>query len=161
MINRRHILKVLAAGSIMAGTGAAHRSLAARRPNPVNTLDSPSGAAIKGYDPVAYFVAGKPTPGKPEHAATFNGATWLFSSAENKSLFEQSPEKYVPAYGGYCAYGTSRGYLVKIEPEAWSIRNGRLYLNYDLGVRKQWERNPSTYIEAADKNWPRLVKSNP
>lgn len=125
--------------------------------DPVNKLDSKSGAAIKGYDPVAYFVQGKPVAGKEEFAVTRDGARWLFSSAENKALFEQDPAKYTPAYGGYCAYGVAAGYLVKIEPDAWSIRDGKLYLNYDKSVQKQWERNPAQQIKSADANWPKLI----
>ncbi len=84
------------------------------------------------------------------------GATWYFASAEHKALFAADPERYLPAYGGFCAYGTSRGYLVKIEPEAWSIVDGKLYLNYDLGVRTTWLRDRAKYIGRADRNWPRL-----
>lgn len=125
--------------------------------DPVNKLDSKSGAAIKGYDPVAYFAQGRPIPGQQNHSITRDGARWLFSSAENKALFEQDPAKYVPAYGGYCAYGVAAGYLVKIEPDAWSIRDGKLYLNYDKSVQKQWEKDPASQIKAADANWPRLI----
>jgi YHS domain-containing protein len=123
----------------------------------VNTLDSESGVAIKGYDPVAYFKEGAPHKGKPEFTADYKGATWRFASAENKALFAADPEKYAPAYGGYCAFGVSQGYLVKIEPEAFSIRDGRLYLNYDRSVKAKWLKQPDDYIHAADKNWPGLI----
>ncbi|WID99527.1 YHS domain-containing (seleno)protein [Bosea vestrisii] len=83
---------------------------------------------------------------------------WRFISAEHKMLFEAEPQRYLPAYGGFCAYGTSRGYLVKIEPEAWSIVDGRLYLNYDLGVRKTWLAKTQAYIAQADANWPSLAR---
>jgi YHS domain-containing protein len=124
---------------------------------PVNTIGSPDGLAIRGYDPVAYFRDGGPRLGKPEFSARYGGATWRFASAEHKALFDAEPERYLPAYGGFCAYGTSRGYLVKIEPEAWSIVNGRLYLNYDLGVRATWLDRKATYIARAGGNWPRLT----
>ncbi len=125
--------------------------------HPVNTLGAPAdNVAIRGYDPVAYFREGKPHQGSPEFAAQHDGATWWFASAEDKALFEADPEKYMPAFGGFCAYGTSRGYLVKIEPEAWSIVDGRLYLNYDLGVRDTWAKDPKGYIAKAQANWPRL-----
>lgn len=125
---------------------------------PVNTLGSPDGLAIRGYDPVAYFRDGGPRLGKSEFSARHGGAVWRFVSAEHKTLFEAAPERYLPAYGGFCAYGTSRGYLVKIEPEAWSIVDGRLYLNYDLGVRKTWLGRTKTYIARADGTWPRLTE---
>jgi YHS domain-containing protein len=124
---------------------------------PINTLGSSDGVAIRGYDPVAYFRDSGPRPGKPEFSVRHGGAVWRFASAEHKALFEADPERYLPAYGGFCAYGTSRGYLVKIEPDAWSIVDGRLYLNYDLGVRETWARRTKTYIARADGNWPRLT----
>ena len=129
----------------------------AEAPAPVNTLGSPDGVAIRGYDPVAYFRDGRPRQGKPEFTARHGGASWRFASAEHKALFEADPERYLPAYGGFCAYGTSRGYLVKMEPEAWSFVDGRLYLNYDLGVRKTWLERAKAYIARADGNWPRLT----
>ena len=130
-------------------------------PKPVNTLGAPAdNVAIRGYDPVAYFVDGGPRQGKPEFAVQHDGATWWFASPEDKALFEADPEKYMPAFGGFCAYGTSRGYLVKIEPEAWSIVDGRLYLNYDLGVRDTWLKDTGHYIDLAKANWPKLDKSD-
>ncbi len=139
---------------------AAASDAAAEAPRPVNTLGSQDGLAIRGYDPVAYFRDGGPRLGRPEFASRHGGATWRFASAEHKALFEADPERYLPAYGGFCAYGTSRGYLVKIEPEAWSIVGGRLYLNYDLGVRASWLGRTKTYIARADGNWPRLTAKN-
>lgn len=125
----------------------------------INTLGS-EGVAIKGYDPVAYFTEGAPHKGKPEFAVTHGGAKWYFASAENKAKFEADPEKYIPAYGGYCAYGVAQGYLVKIEPDAWAIRNGKLYLNYDKSIQTKWAASPGEYIREADKQWPGLVAKN-
>lgn len=151
MLDRRSFIGLAAAALVTAGGAGAETS------RPVNTLGSADGVAIRGYDPVAYFRDGGPRPGKPEFAVRHGGATWYFASAEHKALFEADPERYLPAYGGFCAYGTSRGYLVKVEPEAWSIVEGRLYLNYDLGVRETWARRTKTYIARADGNWPRLM----
>lgn len=150
MLDRRAFL-----GCAM-GTLAAAGSASADTSRPVNTLGSPDGLAIRGYDPVAYFRDGGPVPGRPEFAVRHGGALWRFASAGHKALFEADPERYLPAYGGFCAYGTSRGYLVKIEPEAWSIVDGRLYLNYDLDVRKTWLGRTKAHIARADGNWPRL-----
>lgn len=157
MPTRRTATGSLAALAALFAAGLSGLIGPASAADPVNKLDSKSGAAIKGYDPVAYFVQGKPVAGKEEHAVTRDGARWLFSSAENKALFEQDPAKYTPAYGGYCAYGVAAGYLVKIEPDAWAIRDGKLYLNYDKSVQKQWERNPAQQIKSADANWPKLI----
>ncbi|WP_439495022.1 YHS domain-containing (seleno)protein [Bosea sp. (in: a-proteobacteria)] len=150
MLDRRDFI-MLAAAALAAPT------VRADMPRPVNTLGSPDRLAIRGYDPVAYFRDGGPRLGKPEFAVSHGGATWRFASAEHKALFEADPQRYLPAYGGFCAYGTSRGYLVKIEPEAWSIIDGKLYLNYDLGVRKTWLAKTQAYITRADANWPNLT----
>ncbi len=124
---------------------------------PVNTLGSNEGVAIRGYDPVAYFTEGAPRKGKSEHSVEREGVTWLFASAENKTLFDANPEKYTPVYGGYCAYGVAQGYLVKIEPDAWAVRDGKLYLNYDKSVQKTWSEKPDAFIEEANHKWPDLI----
>jgi YHS domain-containing protein len=122
----------------------------------INTIGSP-GIAIKGYDPVAYFEQGGPQKGKSKFTVVHQKARWRFASAENKAKFEANPAKYLPAYGGYCAYGVSQGYLVKIDPNAWSIRDGQLYLNYDKSVQRQWEKRPERYIAKANTRWPKLI----
>jgi YHS domain-containing protein len=109
--------------------------------------------AIGGYDPVAYFTQSKPMKGMPTISLDWKGATWHFASEENRQLFSQNPEKYAPAYGGWCAYGWSRGYPANTKPEAWSIVDGKLYLNYDLKVRQLWNEKQAMLIEAANKNF--------
>lgn len=153
MLDRRSFIYLAAVVLVPGLVGAEAWSDA---PRPVNTLDSTEELAIRGYDPVAYFRDGGPRLGKPEFSVRHGGAIWRFASAEHKALFEAEPKRYLPAYGGFCAYGTSRGYLVKIEPEAWSIVDGKLYLNYDLGVRETWARRTKTYIARAEATWPRL-----
>lgn len=122
----------------------------------INTIGSP-GVAIKGYDPVAHFEQGGPRKGKSEHSLKHKGVTWRFASAENKAKFEANPAKYTPVYGGYCAYGVSQGYLVKIEGNAWAIRGGKLYLNYNRGIQHKWSRRPQSYIKRANARWPKLI----
>jgi len=122
----------------------------------VNTLGT-DGVAIKGYDPVAYFTDGEPREGRPEFTVEHRGAKWQFASAEHQALFEADPEKYTPAYGGYCAYGVAQDALVKIEPDAWSIRDGKLYLNFDQNIQKKWSEKPGEYITLADSKWPGLT----
>lgn len=115
--------------------------------------------AVSGYDPVAYFKSSKPVKGKDEYKFEYQGATWLFSSAENLSLFKASPDKYAPQYGGYCAYAVgAKNDLVSADPEVWKIVNGKLYLNYDKDVQKIWEQDIPGYIEKANANWPGLSK---
>ena len=116
------------------------------------------GVAINGYDPVAYFREGAPVEGLPEFTARWKRVTWQFSSAENRDLFMASPEDYAPQYGGYCAYAVSRGYIASTVPEAWTIFEGKLYLNFSLGVRDTWRRDMEANIAKADANWPGVLE---
>ena len=114
------------------------------------------GLAIRGYDPVAYFQQGAPVKGSAEFQKQWMEATWLFSSAANRDLFSADPDKYAPRYGGYCAYAVSEGHTASIDPEAWRIIDGKLYLNYSKGVQKKWEKDAGARIQRADKNWSAL-----
>jgi YHS domain-containing protein len=114
---------------------------------------TPNGKAISGYDPVAYFKKEKPVKGLPEYKYEWRGATWNFSTHENQQLFASNPEKYAPRYGGYCAYGMSNGYKAATDPEAWSIVDGKLYLNYNMDVREEWFAEKLIRIIKADQNW--------
>ena len=116
------------------------------------------GLAIKGYDPVAYFEEGKPVEGRPEHALSWMGAAWRFASAKNKEAFQADPRRYAPQYGGYCAWAVSQGYTADIDPGAWKVVNGKLYLNYNLDVQKNWAKDIPGHIARADKNWPEVLK---
>ena len=131
---------------------------------PVNTLkrglisDTVTGVAINGYDTVAYFTDKKAVKGSDAHAFSWNGANWKFASKEHLDLFKASPEKYAPQYGGYCAYGVSQGYLVSIEPEQFTVLDGKLYLNYDAGVQKKWTKDIKGYNQVADGKISDLLK---
>jgi YHS domain-containing protein len=116
------------------------------------------GVAIKGYDPVAYFTEKMPVKGSSDHELSWKGAKWHFASANNLEIFRSDPERYAPRYGGYCAYGVANNYLVKIDPDAWTVHEGKLYLNYSLKVREQWKEDIPGFIEKADRNWPGLVE---
>jgi len=124
---------------------------------PVNTNKSPLGVAIGGADPVAYFSAGRFVEGSREFAADWNGASWRFASAANRQRFLAEPERYAPRYGGYCAYAVAHNYTAKIDPEAWSIVEDRLYLNYNKKVRARWSKKQGEFIEQANQNWPGLL----
>ena len=113
--------------------------------------------AINGYDPVAYFTASKPVQGDAAHSADHNGATWLFSSAENKAAFEADPAKYAPQFGGYCAYAVSKGYTAPTDPNAWSVYEGKLYLNYSLRARDLWSEDVPGNITKGNANWPAVL----
>ena len=116
------------------------------------------GLAIRGYDPVAYYQQSAPVKGSSQFSYQWGGATWLFSSAENRDRFQAEPEHYAPQYGGYCAYAVSKGRTASIDPEAWKIADGRLYLNHSKGVQKKWEQDVPGNIVKADRNWPELHK---
>lgn len=120
-------------------------------------ISTNAGIAVEGYDVVAYFVAGEPQQGSSDHATEWGGATWYFASAENLALFRSDPERYAPRFGGYCAWAVARGYAVGIDPRAWTIHEGRLYLNASLGVRRRFERDLPGFIQAAERNWPGLA----
>lgn len=124
--------------------------------DPVSTglFDS---VAVKGYDPVAYFEAGTPTKGSKKIAHTWNGAEWRFASTENRDLFVADPEAYAPQFGGYCAWAVSQGYTAGIDPEAWKIVDGKLYLNYSKKVQAKWEADIPGFIRSAEGHWPKLL----
>ena len=130
---------------------------------PVNTLKNSlfggrTDTAINGYDPVAYFTVGKPVKGQDGLVTEWMGAKWKFSSQANLDLFKANPEKYAPQYGGYCAYGVTRGYLVKVEPDQFTVRDGKLYLNFDADVQSTWLKDPAGYIKDADNKYLALLK---
>lgn len=116
-----------------------------------------NGIAIKGYDPVAFFTQNQPIKGRPEFESKYNGAGYLFASAEDKAMFDANPAKYEPQFGGFCAYGASQGHTAPIKIEAWQIVNGRLLMQYDLGVKKDFNKDQQSNLQKADKNWPGIV----
>lgn len=114
--------------------------------------------AIRGYDPVAYFTEGRPVKGSGDHVYEWNGAQWRFSSAEHLETFKSAPEKYAPAYGGYCAWAVAtQKEKAPTDPDAWSIVDGRLFLNYDKNIQAQWNLDRPGLIKAGDENWPEVV----
>lgn len=114
--------------------------------------------AIGGYDPVAYFTESKPVKGTAALKYNWQGADWHFASRQNLDAFKADPEKYAPQYGGYCAYGTSQGYKAPTEPDAWTLVNDKLYLNYNQKVKETWSKDQAGYIKKADANWPAVAK---
>ena len=116
------------------------------------------GLAIKGYDPVAYHKNNRPVKGSDNYELEWKGAKWRFASAETRQLFEADPEKYAPRYGGYCAWAVSQGYTAGVDPEnAWSIVDGKLYLNYNVDIKAKWEMDIPGHIQKADANWPGVL----
>jgi hypothetical protein len=139
---------VVFAGVLLASTAFAQKA----------EIYSDRSGAIRGYDPVAYFAAGRPLKGSPQFTHQWRGATWHFATAENRDAFAAAPDKFAPQYGGYCAYGVANNYAVPIDPAAWSIVDGKLYLNYSLSVRNDWNKDIPGHIRKADTNWPHVLK---
>lgn len=117
------------------------------------------GVAIRGYDPVAYFTEHRPVRGNAAFHHAWHGATWRFASAAHRDLFAAHPERYAPAYGGFCAWAVSEGSTASIDPEAWRIVDGRLFLNYSRSIQRRWEADMPARISRADTNWPAIERS--
>ena len=111
-----------------------------------------------GYDVLTFF-AGTPAPGIDAYTYTWKNTEWRFTNQENMDSFIANPEKYAPAYGGYCAWAIGhKNALFKGDPKYWSVRDGRLYLNYNKGVKKKWLKNPDGFIVKGDQNWLTILK---
>jgi YHS domain-containing protein len=116
------------------------------------------GAALDGHDPVAYFTAGSAVKGSPDLKAEYQGSSFHFASEANRDAFKADPARYAPQYGGFCAFGMARGYKAKTDPAAFTIVDGKLYLNYNTDVQARWSAEVPGYIAKADENWPEVAK---
>ncbi len=117
---------------------------------------STSDGAIKGYDPVAYFLSGKPVKGDSKFTFHWNDADWHFSSQKNLDAFKATPEKYAPQFGGYCAYGVSDNHKAPTDTNAWTIVDDKLYFNYNADVKVLWSKDQSARIKKANELWPAI-----
>ena len=117
-----------------------------------------NGEALQGYDPVAYFESNKPIKGDKEISTTYNGAVYHFSSEKNKETFLKKPAQYEPQFGGYCAYGVSKNHNSPTDPQAFTIVDDKLYLNYNLKVKELWSKDREERIKKANENWKELSK---
>ncbi len=150
-------LSIMALVAILSGVWSGSAEAGAR----VNTGYF-GGVAIVGYDPVAYFTEARAVKGSPEFSHEFLGETWLFASAANRDAFAADPVAYAPQYGGYCAgevlyADVSSGITTNVEPRAWRIIDGKLYLFYDLGYAEYFEKNAKDLVAKADGNWPTVL----
>ncbi|MEL6644802.1 MAG: YHS domain-containing (seleno)protein [Pseudomonadota bacterium] len=152
MITRRHALGLIAAVPATA-------VLATRVKAATPQTYAENGIAIDGTDPVAYFTEGGPVAGDPGITLDWNGATWRFSTADNRAMFEADPEAFAPQYGGYCAFAVSQGYTASTVPQAWTIHDNKLYLNFSRSVRRRWERDIPGHVAKANANWPAVLNS--
>ena len=116
------------------------------------------GMAINGYDPVSYLEHITAVEGKDEFTFDWMGATWKFSSQDNLNKFMASPEDYAPQYGGYCAYAVAKGYTATTDPDAFTVHEGKLYLNYSQWVSRLWRLQMNRFIKQGDENWPGVLE---
>lgn len=125
---------------------------------PYATLRTPEGEELMllGHDPVAYFTQGKPMRGDPRHKVSLPDRTYYFASAENKKLFEASPAKYEPQYGGFCSNGAPFGIKLGSDPTEWEIIDGRLFIFGDIVGHSKWRLDPQFNIKHADQMWPEV-----
>lgn len=112
---------------------------------------------LGGYCPVAYFKADKPLMGSAEFASEYNGKTYYLVNAGAKELFDANPEKFLPEYDGYCAYGMTKGKKFPVDPTVYSVVDGKLYLNKNADVGKLWVKDTQNYIKTADMKWAELM----
>ena len=112
-----------------------------------------STTGVQGYDLVSYQNSKRPIRGNGHFLSVVDGVTYLFANAENKRRFDRNPDKYLPAYGGYCAFGAAHGGKSDVDPEVWDIVDGKLYLMVSSGTKVIWTKKKMTYIEMANRAW--------
>lgn len=115
--------------------------------------DTHSGIAIRGYDPVSYFVSNTPQIGSEDFQYEWNKAKWYFASAENKNSFVSNPEKYAPQFGGYCGFAVSTGFSASADPATFKIREGKLYLFNNQEVIAEAQKGGQEFWSTAESNW--------
>ncbi|WP_108814281.1 YHS domain-containing (seleno)protein [Loktanella sp. Alg231-35] len=149
-ITRRHLLTLAIAAPAVAAFAP---SAMAATPD----IYAEDGIAIDGTDAVAYFTEGAPIAGDEAITFDYMGATWRFASEENRDMFAADPAAYAPQYGGYCAFAVSKGATAPTAPDAWTIVDDKLYLNFSTSVRERWRQDIPGNIAAADANWPGVL----
>ncbi len=154
MFNRRRALFLLIPVPLVLGVGGWF-AFGGGGPQAATTINTGSdNVAIRGYDPVAYFELSAPKKGDPNIAHRWSDAIWQFSSKAHRDMFAREPERFAPSYGGYCAMGMADGFIANIDPEAWAIVDGRLYLSRNKKLMEErWRPDPSEQIARADANW--------
>lgn len=126
--------------------------------NAAESVYQARGLAIKGFDTVSYFTQGEPVKGDKAFSAEYKGATWLFASAENRDLFKADPAKYAPQYNGYCAYAMGAyGKTVKVDPKIYTIKDDKLYLNFNKKIGERFNEDIDNFISVGDDNWSKII----
>ena len=150
--------KVKWAGATLAAISVVLVSISALAQRSSAPLNRGRGdLAVQGYDVVAYATEAAAIRGRAEFESRWNGAVWRFASAAHRDQFAAQPERYAPQFGGYCAWAVSRGYTADVDPEAWKIVDGKLYLNYSKRVQRMWEQDIAGNITKGVANWPGVL----
>lgn len=119
-----------------------------------------SNVAVSGYDTVAFFTGSKPVNGSPFITELYQGVTYYFSTEENKASFAAAPEKYVPQFGGFCAYGVAINKLLPVDISTHQVRDGKLYFNLNPAIRVKFDADFAGNVAKANENWPALKEKN-
>ena len=129
-----------------------------------NNIDN-SNIALEGYSPVSYLDLELAQMGNKAYKSEHKKVVYYFTSADQKATFDKNPEKYVPQYGGYCAFGCYAGAKFRVNPNKFIVEDGKYYLyltNVELDAKQLWlaENNHSKLKSVADKNWKKLSKTH-
>ena len=130
------------------------------RAEPAGDVNQIDGVALHGFDPVAYFTQNKAVKGEAKLTVQYNGLTYEFASKEDQATFQANPAKYVPQYGGFCAFAVSKGVKADIDPHAFAINDGKLYVNYSEKALQAYQGDVKGNTENADHNWPDVAKQS-
>ena len=144
----RHMIKTITAATLLAASTIAAAG--------VETATDANDVILAGHDAVAYFTKNKPVVGSERFTAQHDGAVYRFASAANRDQFRANPAKYAPAYGGYCAFGTSLGKKFDVDGKAFRVVEGRLYVNKNLDVYQTWKKDIPGNIVKAEGQWPQI-----
>ena len=147
--------------AILAAIAAALVSApAAATPAAPAVYANTDGLGAQGYDPVAFFTAGRPVKGSASHELEWSGARWRFASAQSLAAFKADPARYAPQFGGYCAWAVSQHYLAPGDPNFWKVVDGKLYLNANARAKELWEADQAAAIRRGHANWPTVLTHN-
>lgn len=133
----------------------------AQGPPPSAVNVDAQGVALHGHDAVAYFTDGNAVPGSAAYEFTWNGGRWRFASAANRDRFAQTPAQFAPQFGGYCAWAVSNNDTADIDPNAFAVVDGKLYVNYSTFVQARWRLSRDANIAKGHQNWPGLLDKVP
>lgn len=145
---------LIAFGMLTAALASAAPAAAEQRPVYTGAF---SNVAASGYDVVAFFTDARPVRGDAQFHTTYQNVEYRFASAQHLATFRADPARYVPQYGGYCAWAVSQNRTAPGDPRYWRIVDGKLYLNYNADIQRRWEGDIPGFIRSANANWPGVL----